>query len=133
MEYDAHNMKMAFNVAMFSNDQETKVGCEIFDKNGWWISSGFNHTVGENCPTTRPEKYRFMVHSEISALVSMFTPGGVVMYVTHSPCHECCKAIIAAEIKQVYYAIEHGNCAENVAFLERFGVEVRKVSYEIPV
>ena len=91
-----------------SLDEETKVGCVIVDKHNRIVSTGYNSFPpgmdDDNLPKHRPEKYPYMVHAEINAILSsQRSLEGCTLYCTHSPCNDCSKAIIASRIKKVVY------------------------------
>jgi dCMP deaminase len=52
------------------------------------------------------------------------------IYVTHYPCLQCCKAIIQAGIKKVYYATDYKNSPYAVDLFKSAEVETIKVPYE---
>ena len=58
-------------------------------------------------PNVRPEKYEFMIHSEISAILTCARQGrptkGMTIYVTGMPCLRCLQYIHQAGIKKVIY------------------------------
>jgi dCMP deaminase len=122
-------------IALYSPDEETKVGCALLDHNGIIVGTGWNrHPVNKRCslPTKRPEKYPYMIHAEIAALVRCRRPDDVsVVYITHSPCHECAKALaMLPNLLEVVYVTEYQGVLETIKFLEMFGVIVRKYEGE---
>ena len=48
------------------------------------------------------------------------------MFITHSPCMECCKNILMSGIKEVYYRTDYRSL-EGIAYLRTHGVYVKKV------
>jgi len=103
-------MDMAWHVSTWSKDNSTKVGCVITDEENTIKSLGYNgHPRNLNDEVKerneRPEKYMYVVHAEINAIVNA-TRNGVslkdsIMYCTYFPCNECAKAIINSGIKAV--------------------------------
>ena len=73
------------------------------------------------------------IHAEINAIGKLAADStnahGATAYVTHSPCHACSLALIAARVKRVVYAIgyEHGDGLE---LMRESGIEVTHVSLE---
>ncbi len=115
-----------------SDDSETQVGCVILNGD-MCVSFGTNRLVKstKKLPTTRPDKYPYMIHAEIEALIFAGQDAqGCVMLVTHSPCKECAKAIICAGIKRVIYNEQHG-LQEEFEFvkelLEDAGIVLEKI------
>jgi dCMP deaminase len=49
------------------------------------------------------------------------------IYVTHYPCLQCCKAIIQAGIKTVYYAEDYKNHPHAVELFQKANVKTEKV------
>lgn len=49
------------------------------------------------------------------------------IYVTHFPCLQCCKAIIQAGIKTVYYAEDYKNHPHAVELFQQANVKTEKV------
>jgi deoxycytidylate deaminase len=90
-------MGLAFIAAQRSHDEQTKHGCVLVDPMHHVIGVGFNgHIRGgkDTLPTTRPDKYPFMIHSEQNALANCVVPpwtvsGGVTAYITGRPCLQC--------------------------------------------
>ncbi|MFW6008499.1 MAG: deoxycytidylate deaminase [archaeon] len=52
-----------------------------------------------------------------------------ILYITHSPCNECCKLIINSGIKKVVYSIEYPN-PESINNLKFSGIEIEKLNKE---
>lgn len=79
--------------------------------------------VGYKTGTTRPE----VIHAEMNAIFRLARDGesgkGADLFITHSPCFECAKAILSVGIKKVWFR-EHYRELSGVEFLERHGVEV---------
>lgn len=104
-------MRMAELVASRSEDISTHVGCVIVGPDNEVRSSGYNgmprgvKALPERLE--RPAKYAWTSHSEISAIGNAARAGialkGCTMYVTHTPCAGCARALIQAGIKKVVY------------------------------
>jgi dCMP deaminase len=59
-------------------------------------------------------------------LFSFNNPKRKKMYVTLSPCKMCAKAIINADIKEVYYIQEYRDDA-GIKLLQNYGIKVCKI------
>jgi len=101
-------------IATRSPDSQTKVGAIIVDSNNRIISTGYNgflpHLVDGSLPNLRPDKYLFIVHAEINAIIS--AKKDLInhrIYITHSPCIDCTKAIITSGISQVFFETKYDN------------------------
>lgn len=94
----------AHHVAANSPDPSTKVGAIIFGS-GQIISVGWNHFppgVPEDWWEKRERKYQAVIHAEVAAITRAgLLSYGSTMVVTHHPCKECAKTVIAAGIKCV--------------------------------
>lgn len=83
------------------------------------IAGGYNgsiaggvHCIDEGCYVIDNHCVR-TIHAEMNAILQCAKFGvptdGADIYVTHFPCLQCCKAIVQAGIKTVYYAIDYKN------------------------
>lgn len=98
-------------IATKSKDSETKVGCVIVDDSNHIISTGYNSfpkgMIDKNLPSTRPNKYPYILHAEASAIANSTTnlhaiKNGCTIYISTRPCLECLKLIINSNIKNIY-------------------------------
>ena len=102
-------LNIAFEVAKLSKDPKTKVGAVLVSEDELNFSIGWNG-FGKGVEETperweRPEKYNWVVHAEINALLNCpFPTKNCVLYVTHQPCHRCHSALINAGVSQVWYS-----------------------------
>lgn len=101
----------AIATASRSKDPSTQVGAIIVDKDKATVSKGYNGFPSGILETEerwqRPIKYDLVIHAECNAIARAAKRGiavdGCTMYVTHFPCLNCAKTIIAAGIKELYY------------------------------
>jgi dCMP deaminase len=114
-KWDKRFLKLAQEVATWSKDPSTKVGCIIVKPNRRVASLGFNgfpHAIADdhdilNDPVLRPEKYLRTVHAEVNAILNADAGvKGFTMYCTFFPCEKCALVIIAAGIKRVVAPLE---------------------------
>lgn len=91
-----------------------------------------NQPLGNNpifALKTKPE----VTHAEMNAIgyAARSTGGcdGASLVVTHSPCYECAKLIIAAGIKEVYYE-ELYRDERPLEFLESANIKVERITNE---
>lgn len=103
-------MRIAEVAALRSHDEETQVGCVLVDsKSHMALASACNGFARGVCdhrlPTKRPDKYRYIIHSEINMLASCAKQGistdGKYLVCTMSPCVTCMRAIYQAGIEKV--------------------------------
>lgn len=100
-------MRQAEIAAERSHDAETKVGSVLVkNDNSSLVASGCNgfaRGVDDNkLPTTRPLKYKYIIHSEEN-LVANCAHNGIVManctlYCTLTPCAKCMRLIYQAGV-----------------------------------
>lgn len=101
------------------------------------IAGGYNgsiaggvHCVDEGCYVIDNHCVR-TIHAEMNALLQCAKFGvpvdGAEIYVTHFPCLQCCKALIQAGIKTIYYAEAYKNHPYAEELFEQAGVKVKQV------
>lgn len=102
-------MTLALVASLKSKDPSTQVGAVIVDNQSKKvISSGYNgfprYLDDSQIPQTRPEKYLYVVHAELNAILhAERNLAGCTLYATVFPCSECMKAVIQSGIKTVIY------------------------------
>lgn len=117
-------LRICEELAELSKCVKHKVGTVIV-KNNKIISTGVNGTVPGFCNCSdhfqkhdhsselfKSEHRRwsalYEVHSEINALLRAGTDSyGATLYCNLEPCFDCLKAMLAAGIKEIYYAKKH--------------------------
>lgn len=121
----------ASTIAQRSMDPNFKVGVVIVpEDNTGVLAIGYNgdEKGGENCRDSDDPGNSGFLHAEINALIKMDfnNPKRKKMYVTLSPCKMCAKAIINADIKEVYYIQEYRDDA-GIKLLQNHGIKVSKI------
>ncbi|WP_042345782.1 ComE operon protein 2 [Bacillus massiliigorillae] len=95
--------------------------------------AGGDHCIDKGCYVIDNHCVR-TVHAEMNALLQCakfgVPTGGAEMYVTHFPCLQCCKSIIQAGIKAVYYAEDYKNHPYAIELFQQAGVQVEHVPFE---
>jgi dCMP deaminase len=132
LEIDRAYLQMAHVWAQLSRARRRKVGC-IVVKDKMIISDGYNGTPSgfdNNCEyETRfgLETRDDVLHAESNAIAKLAkstqSSVGADMYLTLSPCINCAKLIIQAEIKRVVYD-EQYTCMEGVNLLKKACLKV---------
>ena len=106
----ARFLKLAEQIATFSKDPSTKVGC-VLVRDRRIISTGYNgfpRGISDSFERlhNRENKYEMTVHAEINAVTTAALHGvsteGATAYVTFQPCSRCAAVLINAGIKAVY-------------------------------
>lgn len=118
ISWDEYFMAQSELLALRSTCTRLAVGATIVrDKR--IIAGGYNgsiaggvHCIDEGCYVIDNHCVR-TIHAEMNAILQCAKFGVPTdeadIYVTHFPCLQCCKAIVQAGIKTVYYAIDYKN------------------------
>ena len=106
-------LRLAYQVAAWSKDTSSQVGSVIVSPDGEPRSFGFNgmpRGIDDSIPERheRPEKYMWFEHAERNAIYQAGDIKGCIIFITHMPCPDCCRAIIQSGIKHVYVAKNNG-------------------------
>ncbi|MBU9722527.1 MULTISPECIES: ComE operon protein 2 [Bacillaceae] len=95
--------------------------------------SGGVHCIDDGCYVIDDHCVR-TIHAEVNALLQCAKFGvpteGAEIYVTHFPCLNCCKALIQAGIRKVYYAADYKNHPYALELFDQAGVHVEQVELE---
>lgn len=95
--------------------------------------SGSVHCIDDGCYVVDGHCVR-TVHAEANALLQCAKFGvptkNADIYVTHFPCLQCCKQIIQAGIKRVYYAEDYHNNDYAIQLYKEAGVITEKVGLD---
>lgn len=128
LRYDQAYMRMAFEWSKLSYCKRKQVGALIV-KDRMIISDGFNGTPTgfENCCEDDGETKWYVLHAEANAILKVASSTqsckNSTLYITLSPCKECCKLIHQSGIKRVVYANAYKDTS-GLDFLEKAGVEL---------
>jgi len=132
-KYDKAYLKMALEWGELSYCKRRKVGALIV-KDKMIISDGYNGTPTgfENfCEDDKGYTKWYVLHAEANAIAkvssSTQSTNGATLYITLSPCKECCKLIFQSGIIRVVYNKEYRD-SSGLEFLEKAGVETCLVS-----
>ena len=116
MNWDKYFLNIAEQVKEKSKDRRTKIGAVIVGKDNEIVSTGYNsfpRGIDDDVEErqVRPEKYFWMVHGELNAILNAARIGvstnGCKIYLTCGvPCSNCGRAIINAGITEVYCKTE---------------------------
>jgi dCMP deaminase len=112
-------------VSQRSHDVHTQHGCVITDRNNRILGVGYNGFPkgldDTKLPTSRPEKYDWMVHSERNALSNcVIRPDNGIAYVTGQCCNDCIIALWQEGVNEVYMINDHGTKLFDVNAQKRF-------------
>lgn len=137
-QLDRTLMKMAFELSEMSLATRAKVGALIYKNNkiismGWnGMPSGFNNQELEYEVEGKLVTNPLVLHGESNAIMKCSREGGEgtfesTLYVTMSPCFDCCKQIIQSGIKRVVYSDKY-RVTDGLAILEQAGIKVDRIS-----
>ena len=138
---DTVYMEMAHSLAKLSKCIRLHVGC-LLVKNGRVLSTGVNGTPSGyiNCCDAQFEDHhswssRHEIHAELNAIIWAARTGtsieGATAYVTHSPCEQCTKNLIAVGVARIVYDIQYDRnpqeelsrfCRENHVAIEQVSI-----------
>lgn len=106
-KWDERFLKAAEEVASWSKDPSTKVGCVIVDPEYQRrVGEGFNGfprfmSDAEELYAFRDIKYSRTLHAELNAVLFANKTEGMTAYVTHPPCTNCALVLIQSGINRV--------------------------------
>lgn len=138
-KWDSRFLSLASEVAKWSKDPSTKVGCVIVDEDTNRIMGvGFNGFPRGMCDhdelyADRETKYSRTIHAEVNAVLNSQKIEGCTAYVTHPPCTNCGLVLIQAGISRVVSYVPSRDLltrwAESLEKTKGFFAEV-EVEYE---
>lgn len=128
-------MTVARTIAARSYDPRLKVGAIVVScDNTQMLSVGYNgnYKGGPHFHESKEPGKSGFIHAEVNALVKcdFNFPKPKHLYVTHSPCRDCAKLIINAEITRVIYEVPYRDTS-GVDLLKSSGVEVLSIEEAI--
>ena len=140
ISWDTYFMRIAETSSHRSKDPHTQVGACVVDSENRILGIGYNGfprgCSDDEFPWTKPEKYLYVCHAEMNALLNSnnlnLVPGSKI-YSTLFPCNNCAKLILQLGIKEVIYLHDkYRDCKENEASRKMFeaaGIEYNKFTY----
>lgn len=106
-KWDERFLKAADEVATWSKDPSTKVGCVIVDPElQRRTGEGFNGfprfmSDAKELYEDRDTKYSRTLHAELNAVLFAKKTEGCTAYVTHPPCTNCALVLIQSGVSRV--------------------------------
>ncbi len=130
--YDRAYLKMAVEWARLSHCNRKKVGA-LLVKDGMIISDGYNGTPSgfpNECEDHAGDTLWYVLHAEANAIMKIARSTNAAkdstLYITLSPCKECCKLILQAGIRRmVYMQLYKDETA--VHFLHNAGLDIVQI------
>ncbi|WP_439390485.1 ComE operon protein 2 [Bacillus velezensis] len=139
ISWNQYFMAQSHLLALRSTCPRLSVGATVVrDKR--MIAGGYNgsiaggvHCADEGCLLIDNHCQR-TIHAEMNAILQCSKFGvpteGAEIYVTHYPCIQCCKLIIQAGIKTVYYAEDYKTQPYAKELFSQAGVKVEQVELD---
>ena len=143
MDWTDYFLSIAETVKEKSKDRRTQIGAVIVGSANEIVSTGYNSFPRgiddeQEDRQVRPEKYYWIVHAEMNAILNAARIGvstkNCTMYLTCGvPCSDCCRGIINSGIKKIYCKIQDttrnrdhwdAHAARSRVMFEESGVEV---------
>ena len=123
-------------ISQRSHDIHTQHGCIITDQDNLILGTGYNGFPrgmdDKLLPTTRPEKYHWMIHAERNALSNCtHKPTDGIAYVTGQCCNDCVMALWQAGVTKVIMSDSHGTKLFDNDAQKRFDLFVELTGIEI--
>ena len=129
IRYDDAYLRMVDEWAKLSHATRSKVGA-LLVKDGIIIADGYNGTPSgfDNCCEDETNTtHWYVLHAEANAIIKCARSNnsceGATLYISLSPCKQCCKLILQAGIKCVIYKTEYRD-SSGIDFLKEAGVAV---------
>lgn len=124
-KWDLRFLSLAREVASWSKDPSTKVGCVIVDPENRVKGVGFNGFPRGMCDhkelyDDRETKYSRTIHAEVNAVLNSSTTLDCTAYVTAPPCTGCALVLIQSGITRVVCSAPSGD------LLTRWGDQIKK-------
>lgn len=139
--WDTLWMTMVLTVAQRSIDPSTKHGCIIVDEKNRLISMGYNSfprdCVEDSLPTSRPNKYKVIIHSETNAIINAANGGliGATAYITGFPCTNCFANMLNAGITKIIYGPVGSHCLDvtDVLLVQKMNIDSKTLKNKIEI
>lgn len=145
MKNDLIYLRMASELAAFSKCVSLHVAC-LLVKDGRILSTGVNGTPAGwincseqfpqgKCPEHNQWSNAHEIHAELNAVIWAARTGiaieNATAYVTHSPCVQCAKNLIAAGIRRIVYAERYDRTEDQQSltqFIQENGIDIQQIS-----
>lgn len=123
-------------VSLRSHDIHTQHGCIITDQQNRILGVGYNGFPkgmdDSKLPTSRPDKYHWMIHAERNALANcVIRPDNGIAYVTGQCCNDCIMSLWQEGVTKVVMGDAHGTTLFDENAQKRFNLFVEQTGIEI--
>lgn len=130
--YDRAYLKMAQEWATLSHCTRKKVGA-LLVKDNMIISDGYNGTpsgFSNDCEDANGDTHWYVLHAEANAIMKIARSANSAkdstLYITLSPCKDCCKLILQAGIRRMVYIHEYKD-STGLEFLKGANLDITQI------
>lgn len=132
--YDKAYLKMATEWARLSHCSRKQVGA-LLVKEGMIISDGYNGTptgFPNTCEGDNGDTLWYVLHAEANAILKVARSGNsardCTLYLTLSPCRDCCKLILQAGIRRLVFTNKYKDFT-GLEFLDKAGIQIVQIEH----
>lgn len=130
--WDEYFLSIAFLISSRSTCTRLKVGSVIV-KDNRILSAGYNGFLpgAPHISRVRDNHEMATIHSEINAITDCAKRGVSLneakIYITHFPCINCFKGIVASGIKEIFYHLDYRNDPLVIELAEENEIKIIKL------
>jgi len=132
ISWDKYFMLMALTAKSRSSCDRLRVGC-IITRDNRVLCTGYNgHVPGAPHTSKVVDNHEQMtIHAEVNAICHAANEGiklnGSKVYITHFPCINCTKSLIAAGVNEIVFLEDYKNNPICIDLLLSKGVKINKI------
>ncbi len=132
LSWQAYFMEIAELISQRSSCNRLHVGC-VLVKDNRIISSGYNGFLpgAPHVSRVRDNHEQSTVHAEQNCIADCAKRGvsinGAIAYITHYPCINCCKLLLASGVSNICYKSDYKNDPIVGELLKEAGVSAKKI------
>ena len=123
-------MRLARSIAERSVDPRLQVGCVIVsadDRRVLGVGYNGDEAGGANAPDSTDAGASGFVHAEVNALIKSHGVCGSIVYITHSPCVVCARALVNERVARVVYGEAYRD-TRGIEILLKSGVSAEEMT-----
>ncbi|MBA43173.1 MAG: dCMP deaminase [Magnetococcales bacterium] len=135
LDWDEYFIVTSFLISKRSSCDRLNVGC-VITKDKRIISTGYNgHIPGTPHESIIVNNHEQMtIHAEVNAICHAAKTGtslnDCIVYITHFPCINCTKSLIASGVKKIVYGEDYKNNKIVYKLLQSKDIEIVKMKIE---
>jgi len=133
IDWNSYFMSLAFLISSRSSCDRLHVGCVLVIDTRV-ISVGYNGFLPKlpHISIIRENHEINTVHAEQNAITDCSKRGiscnNSIAYITHFPCINCTKILVASGIKEIYYSCDYKNDEDALKLLEMASIKITKIN-----